>query len=82
MTLYWEEFLTVIQLEVNMRLDENDPNAVEFEAFLNRLADGKCTVVVVILLVSWSGSHGVSMEMILPICFAPTMKCRRRIKNV
>ena len=44
MTLYSEEFTTVIQLEDNMRLDENDPNAVEFESFLNRLADGKCTM--------------------------------------
>lgn len=44
MMLYSEECSTVIQLEDNMPLDENDPNAVEFEAFLNKLAGGKCTM--------------------------------------
>ncbi len=43
MKLYFEEFLTVVELKENMRLNRDDPDADSYESFLNRLADGECT---------------------------------------
>ena len=44
-SLWTEQFRTVIKLEQNKRLDEDDSDADEFNKFLEDLADGKVTMV-------------------------------------
>jgi PIF1-like helicase len=44
MQLYFNEFTTVIQLKDNNTLDRSDSDALVFDVFLNRLADGECTI--------------------------------------
>jgi hypothetical protein len=60
MHLYFNHFTSVVELTENNQIDPDDEDAVVFEEFLDRLADGLCSTEDCKLVTKKCSEHSMS----------------------